>query len=385
MKITKNINFKNLLITLTPTIVVLFLFSLGFVSCYFVIDRVFENQIQKDAKAHTLGRLLKEGKEREQVARVYHDSARALNLLDDISWAVPNIPTPFVGTAPTPGQNGVAHINKLQFRAREELTSPKPGKTYRIFITGGSTAYGSGAPSDETTIAGYLNTLLEKQLTPTTKIKYEVLTMANPAWASTQERIVIENLLSELEPDMVISFSGVNDVHWGMRGRNILWFRSYSDEFFLSLIKKIYWLTGQPDIPENTEINPNGVSPAMVAERLLKNIRISAFALSEKNADYVFVLQPNLTTTSKKLTEREGTKLKVSEQSYFRDCYVLLVKGLNSLQGRNFQFIDLSGAFDSLKENEDIFIDSYHFGDRGNQKIAENLFLKIKGRISGGG
>ena len=48
---------------------------------------------------------------------------------------------------PTPGQHGNAHINSMQFRAGKELEMPKPANTYRIFITGGSTAYGSGAPA----------------------------------------------------------------------------------------------------------------------------------------------------------------------------------------------------------------------------------------------
>ena len=260
---------KKLLLALVPTIVVLLLFGLGFLACYYVIVKVLDNEIQGEAKANTLGRLLKDTPEkRSALASTYYDPGKALQMFDDISWAVPNIPTPFVGTAPTPGQHGTAHINSMQFRAAKELEMPKPADTYRIFITGGSTAFGSGAPGDDQTIAGYLNTILSRQLTPITKQKYEVLTMANRAWASTQERIVIENRLSELEPDMVISFSGVNDVHWGLRGRNVLWFRSYADEFYWSLIKRVFIITRQPPMPENTRIE-NPIAPALVVERLL--------------------------------------------------------------------------------------------------------------------
>jgi hypothetical protein len=371
---------KKLLLALVPTIVVLLLFGLGFLACYYVIGKVFDNEIQGEAKAYTLGRLLKDSPEkRSALASTYYDPGKALQMFNDISWAVPNIPTPFVGTAPTPGQHGNAHINSMQFRAAKELEMPKPADTYRIFITGGSTAYGSGAPGDDQTIAGYLNAILTRQLTPMTKQKYEIFTMANPAWASTQERIAIENLLSELEPDMVISFSGVNDVHWGVRGRNILWFRSYSDDFYWSLIKRVFKLTRQPPMPENTRIEANPVAPDLVAERLLKNVRISLFALSGKKADYVYVLQPALAVTNKKLTSREKNSLK--SEDYFRTCYGLFAKGLKKLHGENFQFVDQSGMFDGFDEQEEIFMDSYHFGDKGNEKIAENLFLQIKGRM----
>ncbi len=372
---------KKLLLALAPTIVMLLLFGLGFLACYFVIGKVFDNEIQGEAKAYTLGRLLKDSPEkRSALASTYYDPGKALQMLSDISWAVPNIPTPFVGTAPTPGQHGNAHINSMQFRAGKELEMPKPANTYRIFITGGSTAYGSGAPSDDQTIAGYLEAILAVQLTPSTKLKYEIFTMANPAWASTQERIVIENLLSELEPDMVISFSGVNDVHWGVRGRNVLWFRSYSDDFYWSLIKRVFILTRNPPMPENTRTEASPIAPALVAERLLKNVRISLFALSGNKTDYVYVLQPALAVTKKKLTSREKSSLKIED--YFRLCYGLFAKDLMNLQGENYQFVDLSGMFDGFDEQDEIFMDSYHFGDRGNEKIAENIFLHIKGRLA---
>jgi hypothetical protein len=105
--------------------------------------------------------------------------------MDDFSWAVPSIPTPFVGAAPTPGRHGTAYINAMQFRANREVAMPKPDRTYRIFLTGGSTAYGNGAPSNDTTIGGYLNAIFARQLAPVTGLQYEVFTMANSAWAST--------------------------------------------------------------------------------------------------------------------------------------------------------------------------------------------------------
>ena len=117
-------------------------------------------------------------------------------------------------------------------RSEEKLILPKPSNIHRIFITGGSTAFSSGAPSQDRTIAAYLNRLLSINLTPLTNINYEVFTMATPAWASTHERIMIENRLSDLEPDLVVSLSGNNDVHWEAKNRNVMWFRAYQDEFY---------------------------------------------------------------------------------------------------------------------------------------------------------
>jgi hypothetical protein len=45
-----------------------------------------------------LGRLLKDSPDkRSALASTYYDPGKALQMFDDISWAVPNIPKPFVG------------------------------------------------------------------------------------------------------------------------------------------------------------------------------------------------------------------------------------------------------------------------------------------------
>ena len=276
--------------------------------------------------------------------------------------------------------SGTANINLMQFRAEKEVEMPKPIDTYRIFLTGGSTAFGSGAPSQESTIAGYLEIILSERLSPSSKLKYEVFTMANPAWASTHERIIIENRLSEMAPDMIISFSGCNDLLWGMMGRNILWFRSYYDEHFLRLIKTVYNITHQPDIPEITQIETSPVLPSLVCKRLLKNVKLSSFILSDEGINYFFVLQPILAVTGKKLTKREQESL--NHQDYCQQCYALIDMALKNFQGKTFQYANLSDIFDNMSDQEDIFLDSFHFGDKGNEIIAENIFLNLKDSLS---
>jgi hypothetical protein len=370
---------KLLVLSIAPSIILVVLLVVGFVAGRYVLKRPFDKEIQATSRSFTLGSLLND-EQKKRIIPVYHEGDKVLKQIDNISWAVPNTPTPFVGTAPMPGQHGVAHINMMQFRAKKEIEIPKPKDAFRIFITGGSTAYGSGAPSEERTIAGYLNKIISNRLSPLIKKRYEVFTMANPAWASTHERIVIENKLSELEPDMTISLSGNNDVHWGRLGRNVLWFRSYDDEFYLNLIRKVYKLTNQPDIPEITHIEPAEIPPHLVVERLVKNVKLSSFVLSQEDINYIFVLQPTLAVTRKRLTKREQELLR--DQDYFRECYAQIDIALKNLNGKNYQYVNLSHIFDSMDDHEDVFLDSYHFGDKGNELIAENIFLHIKDRIT---
>jgi hypothetical protein len=348
--------------------------GLGFVAGRYSIVRAFETKIQGFARAFTLGTLLTET-EKKAISRAYRDGDAILAKLNDISWSVPNVPAPFVGSIPAPGIYRGARINAMQFRADRELPIPKPDRTFRIFLTGGSTAYGSGSPDQERTIGGYLAEILERDLTPRTGMSYEVFTMANPAWASTHERIIIENRLSELEPDLVISFSGANDVHWGILGKNIFWFRTYADEFFQNLLKRVYRLTDR----EMPEIIPaagkEDIPPALVAQRLAKNVRLSAFALSRPHVAYVFILQPTLSTTGKHPSERERKYLRHRE--YFQECYSRMDKELKSLQAENFTYINLSGIFDQMDDQEDVFLDSYHFGDKGNEMVARQIYSHI--------
>jgi hypothetical protein len=348
-----------------------------FVGRYSVI-RVFRAEIRTLAFAETLGKVMTE-KQRKGVENAYYDTASARKKLDDISWGVPNSPAPYVGHVPTPGVHNNAHINAMQFRADHEIALPKPKGVYRIFFTGGSTAFGSGAANEDSTIAAYLERLLAKNLTPKTNKTYEVITAANPAWASTHERVFIENRLSEMQPDMVISFSGNNDVHWGEHGDNVLWFRSYYDELFFRLIKRAYTFVGEQPPPDVTKIQRQRIAPDVVASRLLKNVKISSYVLAQTGVQYVFVLQPTLAASAKRLTPREQAFL--TNQNYFRDCYTKMDEALRRLQSENYYYVNLTGIFDRLDDRQDIFIDSYHFGDKGNDMIAQQIFSHLAERL----
>ncbi len=378
--------FNRKLIPVILAGVVIALLGIGFFAGRYSAVRPFEKKIHSYSRGETLGKLLSD-KEKRGVAKAYYDKDEVMEKMDTFSWAVPNVPAPFVGSAPKPGKHHNATINSLHFRAEAELTIPKPPRVYRIFITGGSTAYGSGAPGQDRTIGGYLGKILNTSLSPATGMRYEVLTMANPAWASTHERIVIENRLSELEPDLVASFSGNNDVHWAQKGRNILWFRSYADQFFLSLINRAYRVSGHEEIVEMTDKDPPPVPPALVATRLVKNVKLCSHALSNDGIPYFFFLQPSLALTKKRLTGREQElveyrkKKHKGERKYFAKCHAHMESCLKELKMDDFYFFDLSGIFDDMGEGEDVFIDSYHFGDKGNELVAKSIFRHIRNVI----
>lgn len=369
---------KKVLYFLLPSFFLCLLVLLGYWAGAYNSARKFDQTVRWVEKGETLTGALSVtplSPEQQDYRKAYDAPVDA----STISWSVPNQPTPFVGTAPVPGQHHNAYLNSWQMRNQEELIIPKPTGIYRIFLTGGSTAFGSGAPSQDKTIGNLLASLLNKDLSPQSQIHYEVFTFANPAWSSSHERIAIENYLSELEPDLVISLSGNNDVFWGNAGRNILWFSTLSDEYFQSLINTAYVSSGRKSLAELPHTHPHSepIPPKTVAQRLEKNIRLGAESLQLIHRNWIFFLQPTLSATQKKLTSREKAFLN-SSKDYYAECYALISKNLSQVNLSNFRFVDLSTLFDQEQHSDkDIFLDQFHFGDRGNLLIANAIYKTI--------
>ena len=376
---------KKLLLWLLPSLLAVVLAMIGYMAGRYSVINPFTAQLAHYESTETLGKLLANPainqnlseRQKTKYYTAYDEGEGVIASVDGISWGVKNILTPFVGNAPWPGEQFNATINDHQFRDRHEPVMPKPDTTYRVFITGGSTAYGSGSPDQDSTIGAYLELLLQQELAAKTGLKYEVFTFANPAWASTHERIVIENRLSELAPDKVISLSGNNDVFWAAAGRNVMWFRTFADDFFWQLVNSVYQLSGQAPMPDVIAVSDQSVTVALIAERLVKNIRLAqqALQISAPSAAYVFALQPTLAVTRKPLTAREQDFIN-AQQTYYQQAYQAIDEQFITLQLDHFNYLNLATVFDQLGA-EDIFIDSFHFADKGNRLIAAALFEQI--------
>ena len=309
-----------------------------------------------------------------------------------VTWSGIDIPTPFLGCAPRPGQLVGGFINGMQFRYAREIDVPKPRTGIRIFVTGGSTAFGSGASSNDTTIGGYL----EKQLNEVLLhrgVRCEVITAAACAWSSTHERILIENRLIELEPDIVISFSGHNDAFWSVVGRNVFWFRAFQDDYFFALANAALASNGAQEFPSEDPGAGAPVSSVEAARRLGRNVAFSHHALATVGADFVFALQPVLEVSRKIRTPREERAASdvstyawfVQMPSFYQDFRTCL----QALELPGFHFVDATTVFDACDDKIDLFVDTCHFGDIANDLIArwlcERVLPIIDARLTGPG
>jgi lysophospholipase L1-like esterase len=302
-----------------------------------------------------------------------------------VTWVGRNMPAPFVGSAPVPGPIAGGAINAMQFRYGGEIGVPKERGVFRIFLVGGSTAFGSGASSNATTPGGYLEHHLNDALAGAGRC--EVITAANCAWSSTHERIVVENRLVDLEPDLVVALSGHNDAFWASRGRNVLWTRVFQDDYFFALVNAALVANGEDPFPTGDPGATERVSEADAAARLARNVTLAHHVLASVGADYLFALQPVLKLSRKGLTSREaGIAAQEGAHHWYAGMpayYEEFRRALSALEGPGLYVADATAIFDEVGDEVDLLVDSCHFGDRGYDAIARWLCARITPIIAG--
>lgn len=129
-----------------------------------------------------------------------------------LRWHADVLPTvldqyhPFLGQRPI-APDAKLHVNSHGFRG-DELVTPKPAGTFRIFFLGGSTVFCETDPFEKTH-ARILERLLQEHY-PERKIE---LQNAGYPWY-TSEHSLINYLfkIKDLQPDLILVWHGINDL-----------------------------------------------------------------------------------------------------------------------------------------------------------------------------
>lgn len=118
------------------------------------------------------------------------------------------IPHRYQGYYPNPSlnRNGRIH-NSLGFRG-EEVVIPKPSSVYRVVTIGGSTTYSQA----ENNLHAYPY-LLESVLHESGYTNVEVINAGVDSYTSLESIINLQSRVLRLEPNMVIIYHGINDIH----------------------------------------------------------------------------------------------------------------------------------------------------------------------------
>jgi len=225
-------------------------------------------------------------------------------------------------------------INSLGFRG-DEFSSIKPSDMYRILMVGGSTMFGAGATSDETTIPGYLQQFLnEKDF----GFDIEVINSGIQGADSNTELNLIEQKLVRFSPDLIIIYDGWND----LRANN-----------------------APMEVKENWE-------------RICESGK-------ENDFDVIITLQPIAGFGNKVLTKQE-LKYADTGEDYINNpliesssIYQNYAKNLSEIKTCT-KTIDMRDVFDT--ETGPIYWDQGHVSDRGNSIVAKSLFNTVFSIVS---
>ena len=77
----------------------------------------------------------------------------------------------------------------------------------------------------------------------------------------------------------------------------------------------------------------------------------------------------------------EASSFAVICKEYYVHCYQAIAASLSGVSLKNFKFIDLSGVFDRYGAEDDMFLDQFHFGDKGNAVIAQAILASLAPKI----
>jgi len=220
-------------------------------------------------------------------------------------------------------------INSLGFRG-EEFSPEKPDNVYRIFMLGGSTMFGHGATSDQTTIPGYVQQFFQNN---DMELKIEIINGGIQGADSYAETKIIENKLINYSPNMVIIYDGWNDLR-----------ADYA------------------------------------AESVHNNWNLMCDLGKKNNFDVIIALQPIAGFGNKILTKQEteystlGTNYDGAPLIESLSQYEKYTSNLNNLNNCTSS-VNLRSVFDT--ETSPIYWDQGHVSDKGNGIVAEALYGEI--------
>ena len=102
-------------------------------------------------------------------------------------------------------------INSHGFRG-PEFEVQRPEGTYRVFVIGGSSAFGSGNV-DSTTIPAHLERMYREAGLP---FRVEVINAGIPSAQSHTESMLVKDRILGMDPDLLIVYDGHNDIVYSM-------------------------------------------------------------------------------------------------------------------------------------------------------------------------
>ncbi|HEX9729012.1 MAG TPA: hypothetical protein VGA37_10950 [Gemmatimonadales bacterium] len=332
---------------------------------------------------------------------------------------------PYKNILPTPNfvdRRGIEH-NSVGFRRSSEVTREKPAGTYRVFLMGGSTAYGIGGLwphlqrdytvlDNSQTIDAYLERALADSLPG---VNVEVINAAITSTWTHHHLIYLNQSILGYDPDMVLFLDGYNDFFHFLPNHDQ--FASYSynlqsrvimgDPTIKALLASNGWWLFRKSAAAHlasraartvvqfvrrdrgpAPLDPDSALAAMrrtFDRSALKMIERIGLILEAEHVHAVFMLQPLLVLERDRrgapAVERELFEFNVAS---YRTNYEEFMRGAVGYVGPAEQavadevgaeFIDLTRIYDGVEGQ--VYTDYAHLTPLGNEVVALNVLQRV--------
>jgi lysophospholipase L1-like esterase len=352
------------------------------------------------------------------------------------SLAERNVPwhvyEPYRNHALGPGWHSAGRIHDAQgFRRAADVQTVKPPDVYRIFLMGGSAAYGlpSAPPFPPLNITNEqtIDAKLERLLAPLFPgLRIEVINAAVTAYWTHHHLIYLHETLLDYDPDLVIFLDGINDYYhhqpdhrqfasyrysmtlavetlntptfsealqvftnWGKQHSNLLYVGREG------LSRLLGW-DAAPEDPCNAEVVPPerlndqlGAQYEAIARRTwVRTLRSNLSLLRENGIEAITALQPELifeSSAGRSPGDRRLLDIEVGNRPKFyaeRKAFLRPIAARlagETAEGVGATFVDLTDVFDDQAQ---YFIDYCHLSEAGAERIAERLLPSVRARIA---
>ena len=288
---------------------------------------------------------------------------------------------PFTGFREIPFRGKFVNIDPAGFRfSKDQAPWPPSPNAFNVFVFGGSTAFGSGVPDDET-IASYLQaTATANHASP----PLAVYNFARPAYFSTQELVLFEQLLnSGFVPQAAVFIDGLNEFIFASgepmftdRFRNFMAGRSDSSLLDgVPMVRAARWLSERWSKPKATQESVNADDTALLqpaVDRWLANKKLIELIANGFGVHTIFVWQP-VPTYKYDLRYHFFLHSRNEFAAYGRsgDAYPLVQR----LRADGKLGSDVLWLADVQQDkHENLYVDSIHYNARFSEEIAGRIY-----------
>jgi len=231
-----------------------------------------------------------------------------------------NLELQFTKTGIKTQQGTFININSEGFRG-SEFNKEKPENTFRIFVVGGSSTFGSGVFDYESPPAFLQTKFGEQEL----DFNVEVINAGIPGISSGGESVLIKTRLINYDPDLFVIYDGANEL--GHRIDPVDWQKTWTEICKLK---------------------------------------------DKHNFEIIITLQPLAGTGNRISTEQEYQIYLDNDLENYLKPYPLFAEQLLELNLHCSKTADLRNMFDDILDP--VFFDRAHVNALGNEIVADNLF-----------